>query len=201
MIYGQPEAEDESAITEMYETYLNAGASIRGYVREGLQDDGFVGVKCVDSDTGRMVGILCARPGIQFTCDHPELVEIIQKRWGTKGIYTGDMLIVDPAYRGRGIAAKMAVLLKEGLMRRHAVCMVMEQWLRYKEGDVPALNPMKHAGEAVVITIDRHFYKDLADYGLTCPECGANCRCGALISVLEFHYPPSEGESHAEEKR
>ena len=192
LIYAKPEAKDESEITWMYETYLNEGDSIREYVREGLQDSGFVGVKCVDSDTGKMVGILCARPGIQFTCDHPELVDIIQKRWGTKGVYTGDMLIVDPAYRGHGIAEEMAVRLKEALMEQHAVCMVMEKWLRYKEGDVPAMNPMKHAGEAVVITIDRHFYKDLAKYGLTCPECGADCKCGALISVLELHYPSNE---------
>lgn len=189
LIYTDPEREDEDVITEMYETYLNAGDSIRGYVREGLEDERFVGVKCVDSDNGRMVGILTARPGIQFTCEHPELVKIIEKRWGTEGVYTGDMLIVDPAYRGRGIAVTMALQLRRRMEERGAVCMVMEQWLRSRERDVPAMHPMQKAGDAILITVDRNFYRDLAKYGLTCPECGDVCRCGAVISVMDFRYP------------
>lgn len=198
LIYREPELADEDAITEMYEKYLNSGESVRAYIREGLEHKGFVGVKCEDSETGKLVGILCARPGIQFTCAHPELERIIYRRWGKEGIYTGDMLVVDSAYRGQGIATNLAVRLRKALIERNAVCMVMEQWLRSKERDVPAMNPMRNAGDAILIAVDQSFYKDMAKYGLTCPECGTECRCGAVVSVIDFRAPWSEEKGYEE---
>lgn len=189
LVYLDPVLGDEDAITDMYETYLNAGPSIREYVRDGLENPDFVGVKCVDTDTENMVGILCARPGIQFTCAHPELERVIEKRWGTQGIYTGDMLVVDPAYRGHGVASKMATELRRKMKAHGAVCMVMEQWLRSQEKDVPAMNPMRDAGDPILIAVDQTFYRDLAKYGLTCPECGMDCHCGAVVSVIDFQSP------------
>lgn len=189
LVYKDPVPGDEDAITEMYETYLNAGPAIREQVHEQLLDPMFVGVKCVDTERENMVGILCAHPGIHFTCAHPELVRVIEKRWGTKGIYTGDMLVVDPAYRGHGVASRMATELRQKMKARGAVCMVMEQWLRSKEKDVPAMNPMRDAGDPILIAVDQRFYRNLSQYGLTCPECGEDCQCGAVISVIDFQVP------------
>lgn len=185
--YGKLERGDEDVVTQFYETYLNSGPSIRDYVHRGLEAEGFVGYKCVDTETGRFVGMISARPGIEFTCDHPELVEMVKEKWGTRGVYTGDMIVVDPAYRKHGVGRQLAVLLRQGLRENHAVCMVMELWLRYQEGDVPALHPLQNAWKdfnIVDLCVVKDFYKNLADYGLTCPECGSNCKCGALICAL-----------------
>ena len=186
LVYLDPVPEDEAAITNMYEVYLNAGPAIREQVHEQLLDPGFIGVKCVDTDRDAIVGILCAHPGIHFTCAHPELERVIEKRWGKAGVYTGDMLVVDPAYRGHGVASKMAKELRRKMRAGGAVCMVMEQWLRSKEKDVPAMNPMRDAGDPILIAVDQRFYRDLSKYGLTCPECGEDCECGAVISVIDF---------------
>lgn len=201
LVYQKLERNDETAVTEMYETYLNAGASIRGYIRDGLGAEGFVGFKCVDTDSGRLAGMISARPGVAFTCGHPELVELVRRRWGGEGLYTGDMLAVDPAYRRRGVGRELAVRLREGLLQKHAACMVMELWLRCRDGDVPALHPLQNAWKdfnIITLTIVRDFYKNLADYGLTCPECGASCKCGALIAALELHDPPGGEDCHEE---
>lgn len=184
---------DEDIVTQYYETYLNSGPSIRGYVRTGLNAPGFVGFKCVDTETGKFVGMISARPGIEFTCEHPELVAMVEDRWGKEGLYSGDMIVVDPAYRKHGVGRQLAILLREGLRENHAVCMVMELWLRHREGDVPALHPLQNAWKdfnIITLTVVKNFYKDLADYGLTCPECGTECKCGALIAALVLEDPP-----------
>ena len=200
--YRKLEPDDEDVVTEYYETYLNGGPSIRDYIRRGLADEGYVGYKCVDTETGRFVGMIAARPGIEFTCEHPELVEMVKERWGTENVYTGDMMAVDPAYRKHGVGRQLAVLLRQGLREHHAVCMVMELWLRYQEGDVPALHPLQNAWKdfnIITLTVVKDFYKNLADYGLTCPESGSECRCGALISALVLDDPPGEEMSHEKE--
>lgn len=200
LIYTAPERNDEDALVEMYETYLNSGRVIRDYIREGLENKDFVGVKCVDTETGKTVGILSARPGIQFTCPHPDLEKIIRERWGSEGAYTGDMLVVDPAYRGRGIARELAKQLRIGLLKKHASYFLQEQWLRHKDGKIPAKNPMMNVGEATLVTVDKNFYSNLGEVGLTCPDCGENCKCGAVVSVIEFHYPQDE-EANDEKTR
>lgn len=188
LIYGSMELSDEDSITALYEAHLNAGDSVRDYIRKGLEDKNFIGVKCVDYEDGKIVGILAARPGIGFTYPHPELEMRIQSRWGTEGGYTADMLVVEPAYRGAGIADKMMRCLRESLREKHAVYMVLEAWIRAQEHDIPALGSFRHLGEGEVVVVDHAFYKDLKQYHMTCPECGEDCRCGAVVSVIDLRY-------------
>ena len=199
LVYQKPELSDEDAITEMYETYLNDGPGIRAYIRKGLENEGLVGIKCVDTDTGRLVGIIASRPGLEFTYPHPELEAEITARWGSKGVYSSDVMIVDPNYRHRGVARELSLRLREGLLSRNAVCIVMELWIR-PDGEIPALHPVNFLGEPTVITISRDFYKDLGKYGLTCPECGTDCRCGAMIAAIDFRRPWSKESTHEEKK-
>lgn len=198
LMYMPPDLADADAITALYEEHLNAGDSVRDYVRTGLEDEGYLGVKCVDQETGAMVGILSARPGIEFTYPHPELEERIRSRWGTRGVYTADMLIVDPAYRGKGVANEMMGCLREGLCEKRVVCMVLEAWIRSQEHDIPAQGAFQHLGEGEVLAVDHAFYKDLARYQMTCPECGAHCRCGAVISVIDLRHLWDGGNGHEE---
>lgn len=198
LIYERPVPADEEAITRMYETYLNAGPSIRAYVREGLENEGLVGIKCTDTDTGKLVGIIASRPGLEFTYPHPELEAEIMARWGDEGAYSSDVMIVDPAYRHQGVAKELTLRLREGLITRRAAYIAMELWIR-PDGVIPALHPVHYLGEPTVVTVSRDFYKDLGKHGLTCPECGTDCRCGAMIAVIDFRRP-WKGESANERK-
>lgn len=184
--YEKPNLSDLDAITALYCRFLNSGAAVRDYIREGLENPAFVGVKCVDTEKNLLVGIVSMRPGIEFTCGHEELVKEIRDRWGTEGVYTGDMLVVLPEYMGQGIGRKLSVLADEELKRRGVRYLVKEEWRRATEADVPAYKAMSHFGNRVVVSDDPHFYKDLPKYGLTCPKCGANCTCGAIVSVVEL---------------
>lgn len=201
--YGKLELSDEDIATQFYETYLNAGPAVRDYIRTGLRTEGFVGYKCTDTETGKVIGMMSARPGIEFTCDHPELVEMVKERWGTQGVYTVDMQIVEPEYRKHGVGRQLAVLLQQGLRKHHAKCMVLELWIRHREKDVPALHPMQKAwkeANIVPLTVVDDFYKNLADYGLTCPECGSDCKCGALIAMLVLNGSSGGERRHEEEE-
>ena len=193
LIYERAVSTDEDAITQMYETYLNAGPSIQEYIRKGLANKDTVGIKCTDTETGKLVGIIASRPGLEFTYPHPELEAEIKSRWGDQGIYSSDVMIVDPAYRHQGVAKELTLRLREGLITQRARCIVMELWVR-PDGVIPALHPVHYLGEPTVVTISQDFYKDLGNYGLTCPECGAECHCGAMIAVIDFQRP-WKGES------
>lgn len=197
LIYEQPGMQDEDAITRMYETYLNAGPSIREYVRTGLAGGNMMGVKCVDTETGELVGIIGSRPGVEFTYPHPELEAQIKAQWGDTGLYSSDVMIVDPAYRRAGVARELTVRLRQGLIERGAVGIVMELWIR-PDGVIPALSPVRYLGEPILITESKDFYKDLGKYGLTCPECGSDCHCGAMIAVIDFRKPWPKGEGNEE---
>lgn len=194
LMYERAELADAPAITRMYETYLNEGPSIADYVRQGLEDPRMVCIKCVDTDTGALVGIIGSRPGPEFTYPHPELEEEIKARWGPEGIYSSDVMIVNPAYRGRGVSRELTVQLREGLKAVGARAIAMELWIR-PDGEIPALRSARHLGEAVVVARSEDFYRDLARYGLRCPVCGSHCRCGALIAVVDFRQDGEE-KSH-----
>ena len=197
LIYEKPELSDVDAITEMYEVYLNAGPSIRNYILEGLRNEGTVGVRCVDTDTGKLVGVIASRPGLEFTYPHPKLEEKLRARWGTEGVYSSDIMVVDPAYRHHGVAKELTLRLREGLISKGAKCIVMELWIR-PDGKIPALHPVHYLGEPTTVSIYRNFYKDLDKYGLTCPECGSHCVCGAMVAVIDFRWPWSEERADEE---
>lgn len=188
LIYEQAVPADEDAITRLYETYLNSGASIRGYVRAGLENPDTVSIKCTDTETGQLAGIIASRPGLEFTYPHPELENEIKELWGAHGIYSSDVMIVDPAYRGQGVAKELTLRLREGLITKRARCIVMELWIR-PDGVIPALHPVHYLGEPTILKISNDFYKDLGKYGLSCPECGVECHCGAMIAVIDFQMP------------
>ena len=187
--------QDEDIVIQYVEKYLNAGPYIRDHIHEGLLLDTYIGFKCVDSDTGEVAGMVASRPGIEFTYPHPDLEVMVSEKLGHKPVYTGDLFVVRPKYRKEGIGRHLTVLMVEELKKRNVSFLMLEMWIRYIEGDVPALHPTLNACqdyELKTLAVVNDFYKDLADYGMTCPECGSNCKCGAMITALTLDEPAGE---------
>ena len=182
--YSEVDQRDFEQMLVLYERFLNAGASIAPYLMEGLSSPDYAGVKCEDG--GRLIGVFSARSGVEFTCGHEDLVEAIRQKWSGYRLYTADMLAVLPEYRGRGIARRLAEGLRTSLKTHGCEKLVIEEWHRSIEGDVPVSGVLKYIGPYTTLGAYPDFYRDCAHYGVICPECGADCRCGALVCVLEI---------------
>ena len=175
---------DIDEMSELYEKYLNAGENIKAWISEGMNGPGYCGVKCVDGN--KMIGVFSARPAVEFTCGHEDIVDLICERWRGLLLYTGDMLVVAPEYRRQGVARELTERLHRSLVQKGCQCFVAEEWHRFVEKDVPADDVLKYLGRKVIVGRYDDFYKNLGMHGLTCPECGTSCCCGAIVSVFEF---------------
>lgn len=169
-------------LIKLYRGYLNDGDAIDRYIRGNFETDGYIAVKCVCD--GKTVGVISANKGLEFTCGHEDLIEKIYKELGNKDIYCGEMLAVLPEFRNQGIAKGLAQRLAEELKEKKARYLVLEEWQRSIEHDTPANGIVKYLGTSETVCIDPEFYKDLAKYGLTCPQCGQNCTCGAKVIII-----------------
>lgn len=182
--YSSVRPEDLPAMIGLYHTYLNGGDGVVRFLEEGMSAPGYAGVKCTLD--GRMIGVFSARPGIEFTCGHAELVELIEREYGNEDIYTADMLAVEDAYRGRGIARQLSIGLRDALMAKGALRLIIEEWHRAVEDDMPVSGVVRYFGKHRVIGDYPDFYRDLEQYDMTCPECVGPCRCGAKVIVIRL---------------
>ncbi len=185
LLYSEVNESDFEQMLILYERFLNAGENIAPYLREGISDSSYAGVKCMDGE--RMIGVFSARPGVDFTCGHEDIAEKIRRRWRSYRLFTADMLAVLPEYRGLGVARRLAEGLRASLKARGCERLVIEEWRRSIEGDVPVSGVLKYIGPHTTLGVYPDFYRDSAEYGVTCPECGPHCRCGALVCILEIH--------------
>ncbi len=183
--YSEVTRDDLEAIINLYEKYLNAGTGVKEYLRRGLEQDRYVGYKCVDGDI--MVGLFSARPGIYFTYSHPELEEEIRRGW-PEAIYTGDMLAIEEEYRGRGIAHILTKGCCDIVKARGGEHLLVELWVK-PNGEEPAGGVIRDMGTGVFEKkwVIPDFYSELHLHGLTCPLCGdGKCACGAVVGVIKL---------------
>ena len=184
LTYSKVTKDDFGATVDLYEKYLNAGEGIREYLRKSFMLENYVGYKCCDD--GRMIGIFSARPGVYFTYEHAELEAMIRRRW-PKDIYSGDMLVVEEAYCGQGIAHRLTRGCCDLVKEAGGKHLLVELWLK-PDGEEPAGGIVKDMGTGIFEakwTIP-DFYKDMHLYGMTCPRCGARCVCGAIVGVVQL---------------
>ncbi len=177
------EPSDHPIMTALYEQYLNGGSSVSDYIKDGFELGNIIGVKCVYED--KIVGVFTARPGIQFTCGHEDLVLRIAELF-KENIVSGDMIVVLPEFRGKGIAREMTAQLLKMLLDRGYKYFVAEMWNHADDHDMPAFGSVKRLGSVVFEEAHELFYADLYKQGLTCPECGIYCKCSALVSVIKL---------------
>ena len=184
LIYSEVTIEDFGPMLALYERFLNAGEGTWRHLGKSMNAPGYAGVKCMDGDV--MAGVISAEPGVGFTCGHEDLAAQIEERWRGKSVYTGDMLVVLPEYRGRGIARRLSEAWREMLISRGCEILVIEGWHRSREDDVPMTGILKYIGRSITLGEYPDFYQQSERYGVLCPECGAHCRCGATICVIEL---------------
>lgn len=182
--YSEIGESDLDEIIKLYEVYLNSGKYIRDSMRENFRKKDYIGVKACD--TGKLAGFFTCQDGIGFTYPHPEMeAEIAQAARG-KSIYTLDGLAVREEYRSRGIAEEMVLRLRDILCRKGVGLVLAEQWI-YPDGrTIPAYHALRSMGKTVYEKKIPMFYRDLNKYQIRCPLCGDNCRCGAMIELLEL---------------
>lgn len=175
---------DLDELIKFYRIYLNDGSNVDKYVSEGINSEHFVGYKCCSD--GKMVGVLTARYGIDFTYPHKELNDDISALCKGKSIYTLDAIAVIPEYRKSGVASEITRLVMKQIKEYGGELSLMEMWI-HPNGYIPVYKMFDVYGKYIYNKEVPLFYKDLKRYGFTCPICGEECRCGALIRVMELY--------------
>lgn len=180
--YARITESDMDEVISLYEKYLNSGKYVEDMMRREFESEDYLGFKACNS--GQIVGFFFGQKQIEFTYPHPELEEEIRRVAGDHNLYTPDGLLILDGYRGEGIGRELIRRMKEQLIEKCVELALVELWI-YPDGKIPAKNPLKGIGEAVYEKTVPMFYKDLPRYGMECPLCGKNCRCGALIQLLK----------------
>lgn len=182
--YEKTTLQDLPEMADIFRKFLNDGEGVEDYLRSGMQTPGYVGVKCMDDD--KLVAVLTAKPGVEFTYPKPEISEKIAQLWPDKRIYTGEMVTVLPAYRGRGIAKTMTLKWAEAMRQAGGEYLMLELWDK-KNGDEPASGMLKYIGTVESTWNFPDFYKDLHKYGMSCPDCAPGpCTCGATVVMVKL---------------
>ena len=181
--YVEINRDDLDELSELYEVYLNSGGRVKGWLQEGLNDSRYCGIKCLDD--GKIVGAISARPNVEFTCGHEEIVNEINDRWKGLDLFTADMLTVLPAYRESGVGRELTIKHRDQIIKNGGHGIVVELW--HKNNDErPGSGLLKYLGNGELLGVYDDFYKDLDKYGLSCPDCGLPCSCGADVYVIVF---------------
>ena len=184
LVYERTTEQDLPEMAAIFRAFLNDGEEVEEYLRKGMETPGYIGIKCMDGD--RMVAVLTAKPGVEFTYPKPEISAEIARRWPGKVIYTGEMVTVLPQYRGRGIARTMTLQWAEAMRQAGGEYLMLELWNK-KDGDEPASGMLKYIGTVEESWHFPDFYKDLHKYGMSCPDCAPGpCTCGATVVMVKL---------------
>jgi GNAT superfamily N-acetyltransferase len=173
---------DADALSAFYAENLNDGPDLMAWLANALELPDYIGVKAMNGD--RLVGAVTVRPGVDFTCNHQDLEEGIENMFPKGDVSTFDMWLVDPNYRGLGISRRMAKLLKARLREVGVRHILAEQWVHPGERGSEITPHLALIGDVHKLMTIPHFYRNLSECGMTCPICGENCQCGAVISIV-----------------
>ena len=188
IVYEELTESDLSDLTESYERYLNSGQIIRNSIREAFASGDYFGIRA--SLNGIGIGYFTFQKSIAFTYPHEELERRIRDFVKGEKTVTVDALMVADRYRGRGIASMLAQKCSRVLRTENVRYMLVEIWV-YPDGRSPARRVYEKMGRTVLSSREDMFYKDAADYGISCPICGKKCICGAYIEVIDLSEPDS----------
>ncbi len=182
--YDKVTLQDLPQMAELFRKYLNDGARVEEYLEAGFHMPGYIGMTCKDGD--KLVGVITARPGVEFTIPKPEINKMIDERYPNKKIYTGEMVAVEPEYRGLGISKNLHIQWADEMRAAGGEYVLLELWLKH-DGDVPAGGTVKYVGTMEECWTFPDFYKGLEAYGMTCADCAPNpCTCGAVVIVVRL---------------
>ena len=181
--YRPIEGADIPRIIELYAQYLNSGDYYADLIRASWEEGGYQGYAAVED--GEIAAFLTIRPGIEFTYPHPELEAELSDFVQGKAVANCDAMLVLPEYRHRGIAHELAARVHTLLLRLGYTYFLAENWI-YPDGIIPARPLFESLGKLVWQRRYDGFYRDLKKYEMSCPICGEDCVCGALIDLMEL---------------
>ena len=184
--YSQATESDIDEIEVLYRKHLDNGAALRKRLDFVCRDPSTLSCKAVDSETGKLAGLVMYTPGISFSCCYPELVKEVEDYTNDGVVYTGESIFVDDSYRGQNIAHTIEEYSRgrmEDIQKTlgKPLYALHELWV-YPNGKIPALRIVRD-----VFKIDHDlgiiqgFYRDYFKNGFLCPVCGENCQCSAQI--------------------
>ncbi len=175
--------DDIEQIINLTIEHLTRGDYVASSMRSAAESGNYFGFKAVEN--GEMKGFLTFKHGIEFTLPHPELMAEISRLLPEQEVFTGDSFYVEPSCRRRGVGREMMRLSKDEIMEMGGRYFLEEMWV-YPDGKIPAKSPTDNFGDSVYEKLVPLFYKDLSRFGMCCPICGEECRCGAYLRVLEL---------------
>ena len=179
--YSEIDENDIDTISTMTERYLTHGNYIRKAITREASRHNYYGVKVEDGT--RMVGFLTFKEGIDFTLPHAELEQKIRAMTTDGMVVNGDAVFVNPAYRKCGLGGGMMRRSLSIMRAMGAKYLLLEFWI-YPDMKIPALYLPDANLKILYEERLEQFYRDLPRYGMTCPICGKDCRCGALIRLF-----------------
>ncbi len=180
MEYSNITSDDIPQIIECTQKYLTDGEEIKEEIELSAEEENYFGVKATEG--GELIGFLTIKKGIQFTCPHPYLEREIRKAANRKTVSFVDGIWVCKNHRGKGVSGELARRTKKLLKDIGAEYIFIEEWI-YPDGHIPAERLLSSYGEPVYEKEIPMFYRDMAKYGMKCPICGENCKCGAKIKM------------------
>ena len=174
---------DLDELVRLHGMYLNYGDGIRAHFGDVLKDPNTVAVQCVHD--GHMVGLDIYTRGIQLSGGHPDLCAEIRGLVGDAPVYTGDALLVVPAFRKKGLDAAMLEVCREQMWARGARFVLYELWV-HPDGRIPAHHTVERYDHVIDIGLHRNFYVNFDHYGYICSLCGIHCKCSAHLYLCRL---------------
>ena len=183
MEYSRIISDDIENIVHITLDNLTGGMAISNEMENHVKAGNYFGIKATEN--GDMKGFIAVTKGIEFTLPHPELEEELSKRFPREMVMTGDGAYVDPSCRRKGICSELVHRMMKQMLDMGCHYLLAELW-EHPDGVVPMKTPVELFGTPVFEKRIPLFYKDISHYGMICPICGTNCKCSALVRVIDI---------------
>ena len=181
--YAPVEREDIETIIALTEEHLMHGERIGESIRESVAEGNYYGVKAVED--GKIVAFVTCKKGIELTCPHPEAERRLAECSAGKTVFTGDALYVARSHRNRGIGTQLQIRDRELQLSLGGTHALLEVW-RHPDGRMPSGHISHNYGELVFQEYIPEFYREAARFGMECPLCGSECKCGAELRLFRL---------------
>lgn len=180
MEYSGITSDDIPQIIDYTQKYLTNGEEIREEIELSVFENNYYGTKATEGE--ELIGFLTIKRGVQFTVPHPYLEREIRRV--TKGghVYFVDGIWVSEDYRHHGICSSLVTKTGRLVKELGGDYIFIEEWV-YPNGHIPVKDAISVWGNPIYEKDVPLFYKDMKKYGMTCPICGKDCKCGALIRL------------------
>ncbi len=181
--YYELTASDLPELVEYYERFLNSGDFVKNNITAAYESGGYFGIKAVAD--GVSIGYFTVMKEFALTYPHPDIESLLTPILKGRRFVTVDSLMVLPEYREEGIAHELCKKVTQQLKERDIEMLAVEIWV-FPDGSSPARVIYEQMGRSIFKKEVPMFYEGASKYGIVCPICGKDCKCGACIEVIEL---------------